>query len=262
MCHVTHSISRCVYNVLLTLLQVSAFVGDGRYAGDGGWMLQKLWDCAPWQVSERDWERMKEREWERMRERKERERERENERERERENEREWERMNEREEREWEREREHARVRMRSIGRERERERESVLWKECGGSVGQRGFYWDNAYIFWENIGLFWETKRLFWENVLFGESLGLFWKESRALLREFKYIISEDVGLKGDTAYCIWSGISPISKLDRSSSSLRLFWQKRRREPDNRGKRRGKRDVEIEIGEWHFSNLKTRWII
>mmetsp|Transcript_38187 Transcript_38187/g.61561 ORF Transcript_38187/g.61561 Transcript_38187/m.61561 type:complete len:389 (-) Transcript_38187:64-1230(-) len=29
--------------------KVSAFVGDGRYAGDGGWMLQKLWDCAPWQ---------------------------------------------------------------------------------------------------------------------------------------------------------------------------------------------------------------------
>lgn len=28
------------------LTAVSAFAGDGRYAGDGGWMLQRLWDAA------------------------------------------------------------------------------------------------------------------------------------------------------------------------------------------------------------------------
>lgn len=27
---------------------VSAFVGDGQYPGDGGWMLQKLWDTREW----------------------------------------------------------------------------------------------------------------------------------------------------------------------------------------------------------------------
>jgi hypothetical protein len=25
-------------------IKISAFIGDNKYAGDGGWMLQRLWD--------------------------------------------------------------------------------------------------------------------------------------------------------------------------------------------------------------------------